>query len=84
MAQLVNIDNRVVEGIGLKSNNIRKVLGHDVYSKFFKFILKEYLQEYSMKVNKKVYLYRNKHLKYAITEFNVPMQAEHPIVIKMN
>ena len=37
-----------------------------------------------MKVMKKAFLYRNKHLKYAITECNILKQASHPFVIKMH
>jgi len=39
---------------------------------------------YAMKVLKKAFLYKNKHLKYAITECNVLKQANHPFVIKMH
>lgn len=37
-----------------------------------------------MKVLKKAFLYKNKHLKYAITECNILKQADHPFVIKMH
>jgi serum/glucocorticoid-regulated kinase 2 len=37
-----------------------------------------------MKVLKKAFLYRNKHLKYAITECNILKHAKHPFVIKMH
>lgn len=37
-----------------------------------------------MKILKKAFLYRNKHLKYAITECNILKTADHPFVIKMH
>lgn len=37
-----------------------------------------------MKVLKKAELYRNKHLKYAITECNILKHADHPFIIKMH
>ena len=37
-----------------------------------------------MKILKKAFLYRNKHLKYAITECNILKMVDHPFVIKMH
>ena len=61
-----------------------EVLGHGAFGKVFKCKLKGKEEIYAMKVLKKAFLYKNKHLKYAITECNILKQAEHPYVIKMH
>jgi len=72
-------------GIGFKSFEIMDVLGHGAFGKVFKCRRIGHDDKvYAMKVLKKAFLYRNKHLKYAITECNILKQAEHPFVIKMH
>lgn len=71
-------------GIGFKSFDIIDILGHGAFGKVFKCKLKDSQEEFAMKVLKKAFLYKNKHLKYAITECNVLKQAEHPFVVKMH
>lgn len=83
-AQPVLMDDGVLQGIGFKSFDIQEILGHGAFGKVFKCTRKGNPQEYAMKVLKKAFLYRNKHLKYAITECNILKQAEHPFVIKMH
>lgn len=73
-----------VKGIGFKSFDIQEILGHGAFGKVFRCRLKGREQDYAMKVLKKAFLYRNKHLKYAITECNILKQADHPFVIKMH
>ena len=77
-------DDGVLLGIGFKSFDILEVLGHGAFGKVFKCRLKNKEHEYAMKVLKKAFLYRNKHLKYAITECNILKQADHPYIIKMH
>ena len=83
-AQVTLLDDGALLGIGFKSFDILEVLGHGAFGKVFKCKLKGKEQEFAMKVLKKAFLYRNKHLKYAITECNILKQAEHPYVIKMH
>lgn len=83
-AQPVLMDDGVLQGIGFKSFDIQEILGHGAFGKVFKCTRKGQPQEYAMKVLKKAFLYRNKHLKYAITECNILKQADHPFVIKMH
>jgi len=71
-------------GIGFKSFEILDILGHGAFGKVFKCKMVDHNEEYAMKVLKKAFLYKNKHLKYAITECNVLKQATHPFVIKMH
>lgn len=73
-----------VKGIGFKSFDVQEVLGNGAFGKVFKCRRKGHSTEYAMKVLKKAFLYRNKHLKYAITECNILKLAEHPFVIKMH
>lgn len=82
--EAVLMDDGVLKGIGFKSFEIQEILGHGAFGKVFKCNLKGQTQEFAMKVLKKAFLYRNKHLKYAITECNILKQAEHPFVIKMH
>ena len=65
------LDDGVLYGIGFKSFNIEEVLGHGAFGKVFKCHLKGKKKDFAMKVLKKAFLYRNKHLKYAITECNI-------------
>lgn len=58
-------------GIGFKSFEILDVLGHGAFGRVFKVRRQDQTKEYAMKVLKKAFLYKNKHLKYAITECNV-------------
>jgi serine/threonine protein kinase len=78
------LDDGVLLGIGFKSFDIEEVLGHGAFGKVFKCRLKGKNKTYAMKVLNKAYLYKNKHLKYAITECNILKQAENPFVIKMH
>lgn len=81
----VLLDDGILKGIGFKSFEILELLGHGAFGKVFKCRMKgEEQQEYAMKILKKAFLYRNKHLKYAITECNILKLAEHPFVIKMH
>ena len=80
----VLLDDGVLLGIGFKSFEISEILGHGAFGKVFKCKRKGYEQDYAMKILKKAFLYRNKHLKYAITECNILKQADHPFVIKMH
>jgi len=80
----VLLDDGILLGIGFKSFDIEEILGHGAFGKVFKCRIKGQTQDYAMKVLKKAFLYRNKHLKYAITECNILKQAEHPFVIKMH
>ena len=73
-----------IKGIGFKSFDIQEILGHGAFGKVFRCRLKGQDQDFAMKVLKKAFLYRNKHLKYAITECNILKQADHPFVIKMH
>ena len=82
--EVVLLDDGVLLGIGFKSFDILEILGHGAFGKVFKCKLKGKPEEYAMKVLKKAFLYRNKHLKYAITECNILKQADHPFVIKMH
>ena len=84
MTQAVLIDDGITQGIGFKSFEILDLLGHGAFGKVFKCRRKELDKVYAMKVLKKAFLYRNKHLKYAITECNILKHAEHPFVIKMH
>mmetsp|Transcript_650 Transcript_650/g.760 ORF Transcript_650/g.760 Transcript_650/m.760 type:complete len:108 (+) Transcript_650:2215-2538(+) len=84
-ADPVLMDDSILLGIGFKSFDIMEILGHGAFGKVFKCRLKTNPDRvYAMKVLKKAFLYRNKHLKYAITECNILKQAEHPFVIKMH
>ena len=83
-AQVALLDDGALLGIGFKSFDILEVLGHGAFGKVFKCKLKGKEEEFAMKVLKKAFLYRNKHLKYAITECNILKQADHPYVIKMH
>jgi serum/glucocorticoid-regulated kinase 2 len=83
-ADVVLLDDGLLLGIGFKSFDILEILGHGAFGKVFKCRLKGTDQEYAMKILKKAFLYRNKHLKYAITECNILKQASHPYVIKMH
>ncbi len=84
-ADPVLMDDSILYGIGFKSCEILEILGHGAFGKVFKCRLKQDPQRvFAMKVLKKAFLYRNKHLKYAITECNILKQAEHPFVIKMH
>lgn len=89
-AQVALLDDGALLGIGFKSFDILEVLGHGAFGKVFKCKLKSNNskhkadEEFAMKVLKKAFLYRNKHLKYAITECNILKQADHPYVIKMH
>ena len=78
------LDDGLILGIGFKSFDILELLGHGAFGKVFKCRLKNQEKEYAMKVLKKSFLWRNKHLKYAITECNILKMAEHPFVIKMH
>lgn len=81
----VLLDDGILKGIGFKSFDIQEILGQGAFGKVFKCSLKGQPEtHYAMKVLKKAYLYRNKHLKYAITECNILKQADHPFVIKMH
>ena len=81
----VLLDDGILLGIGFKSFDIMEILGHGAFGKVFKCRLKTNPEkEYAMKVLKKAFLYKNKHLKYAVTECNILKQAEHPFVIKMH
>ena len=71
-------------GVGFKSFEILDILGHGAFGKVFKCRRTGYNEVYAMKILKKAFLYKNKHLKYAITECNVLKQANHPFVIKMH
>ena len=65
------LDDGVLLGIGFKSFEIIELLGHGAFGKVFKSKLKSSGKIYAMKVLKKSFLWRNKHLKYAITECNI-------------
>lgn len=78
------LDDGILKGIGFKSFDIEEILGHGAFGKVFKCKLKGKEEVYAMKVLKKAFLYKNKHLKYAITECNILKQASHPFVIKMH
>jgi serum/glucocorticoid-regulated kinase 2 len=78
------LDDGILKGIGFKSFDIDEILGHGAFGKVFKCRLKGSNKVYAMKVLKKAFLYKNKHLKYAITECNILKQAENPFVIKMH
>jgi serine/threonine protein kinase len=78
------LDDGVILGIGFKSFDIIELLGHGAFGKVFKCQLKSNKNIYAMKVLKKSFLWRNKHLKYAITECNVLKQADHPYIVKMH
>lgn len=82
--EAVLIDDGILHGIGFKSFDILEILGHGAFGKVFKCKLKSQENVYAMKVLKKAFLYRNKHLKYAITECNILKLANHPFVIKMH
>lgn len=71
-------------GIGFKSFEVLEILGNGAFGKVFKCKKKGEETEYAMKILKKAFLYRNKHLKYAITECNILKLADHPFVIKMH
>ena len=71
-------------GIGFKSFEVLEILGNGAFGKVFKCKKKGCETEYAMKILKKAFLYRNKHLKYAITECNILKMADHPFVIKMH
>jgi serine/threonine protein kinase len=71
-------------GIGFKSFDVLEILGNGAFGKVFKCKKKGENTEYAMKILKKAFLYRNKHLKYAITECNILKMADHPFVIKMH
>ena len=83
-ADPVLMDDGVIHGIGFKSFDILEVLGHGAFGRVFKCRRKGHEHEYAMKVLKKAELYRNKHLKYAITECNILKHADHPFIIKMH
>lgn len=78
------LDDGILKGIGFKSFDIEEILGHGAFGKVFRCRLKGKDQVYAMKVLKKAFLYKNKHLKYAITECNILKQASHPFVVKMH
>ena len=80
----VLLDDGIIKGIGYKSFEILDLLGHGAFGKVFKCKLRGQETEFAMKVLKKAFLYKNKHLKYAITECNILKQANHPYVIKMH
>ena len=66
------LDDGILKGIGFKSFDIEETLGHGAFGKVFKCKLKNKPDKvYAMKVLKKAFLYKNKHLKYAITECNI-------------
>ena len=72
------------ENIGFKSFEILEVLGQGTFGKVFKVKKKDTGNIYAMKVLKKSVLARNKHLKYAITEWNVLKKADHPFIIRLH
>ena len=78
------MDDGIIHGIGFKSFELLEYLGNGAFAKVFKCKRKGNNKEYAMKVLKKAFLYRNKHLKYAITECNILKHADHPFVIKMH
>jgi len=82
-AEPILLDDGLI-GIGFKSFEIIDILGHGAFGRVFKCKKKGSPNEYAMKVLKKAFLYKNKHLKYAITECNILKQADHPFVIKMH
>jgi serine/threonine protein kinase len=67
----VLLDDNISKGINFKSFDIIELLGHGAFGKVFKCLKKGTEKEYAMKVLKKAFLYKNKHLKYAITECNI-------------
>lgn len=78
------LDDSILKGIGFKSFDIEEILGHGAFGKVFKCRLKGENKIYAMKVLKKAFLYKNKHLKYAITECNILKQVEHPFIVRMH
>jgi len=78
------LDDGILKGIGFKSFDIEEILGHGAFGKVFKCKLRGQDETFAMKVLKKAFLYKNKHLKYAITECNILKQADHPFIIKMH
>ena len=70
--------------VGFKSFEIQEVLGQGTFGKVFKVKKIDTGAIYAMKVLKKSVLARNKHLKYAITEWNVLKRADHPYIIRLH
>ena len=71
--------------IGFKSFNLIQVLGQGGFGKVFLVDLKDNKsKQFAMKVLSKQELYKNKHLKYALTECNVLKKMDNPYVIKMH
>ena len=74
-----------LNGISLSSFNIIGFLGKGTFGKVLKVNLKsDPSQEYALKVLSKLFLLKNHHLKYAISECNILKRCSHPFVLKMH
>jgi len=66
------------------SFKIITLLGEGAFGKVFRVEMKTTNEEYAMKVLKKSFLFENKQLKYAISEWNILKQIKHPFVVSLH
>jgi protein kinase X len=62
------------------------MIGEGTFGRVFRAFLKSdpHRKPYAMKVLKKSFLIKNKHLKYAVSEASIMQKTHHPFVVGMD
>ena len=74
-----------MNGITFSSFEVTQVIGEGTFGRVFKCFLKsDPTHPYAMKVLKKSFLIKNKHLKYAVSEASIMQKTQHQFVVGMS
>ena len=69
--------------VSFKDFRILETIGAGTFGRVMKVEKRGSNKIFAMKMLRKAFLYKNRHLKYAVSECNILKQLDHPFIVKL-